>query len=97
MKKAKREMLSRPICDMGFQHLKEFKMARYERLESPVFVIIEERPKKYFTEEEWQQYFIDELNVAFLIENNLPISEDVENRIIKANRKVKAYLEEERC
>ena len=54
MKKAKREMLSRPICDMGFQHLKEFKMARYESLESPVFVIIEERPKKYFTEEEWQ-------------------------------------------
>ena len=51
MKKAKREMLSRPICDMGFQHLKEFKLARYEMLESPVFVIIEERPKKYFTEE----------------------------------------------
>lgn len=80
------------MSQFNFQNLREYRQRRYERLEYPVFLIIEERPKKYFTEKEWWQYLQDNCWVSLYIESGLPIPEDLENRIIKANRKIKQYL-----
>ena len=75
-----------------FQNLRKYRQRRYERLECSTFLIIEERPEKYFTEKEWWQFLQDNSRVSIYIESDLPIPEDLENRIIKANRKIKQYL-----
>ena len=80
------------MSQFDFQNLREYRQRRYERLECPTFLIIEERPEKYFTEKEWRQYLQDDIRVIICIESDLPIPEDLENRIIKANRKIKQYL-----
>lgn len=54
-----------PICEMPFSHLKEFRWRRKVRLGLDRFIIIEERPKNYFTEEEWCQYFKDDFTAYY--------------------------------
>lgn len=78
---------------MSFEHLNKFKRQRQERL-GIGFIIIEERPEKYFTEEEWCQYFRDDFTAWVCIENYLPIPEDVEIRLLKAKAKIDLYFAE---
>lgn len=59
------------------------------------FIIIEERPEKYFTEEEWRQYFIDDLTACCCIDQDLPVPEDVEIRLLKAMTKINLYIKGE--
>lgn len=56
------------------------------------FIIIEERPANYFTEEEWHQYFLDNLFASLCIEKDLPIPEDVEIRLLTATDKIHRYF-----
>lgn len=77
---------------MSREEYNEYKFRRYERLGLPIFYIIEERPKDFFTEEEWIQYQKDNFEVGICILNNKPISEDVEERIMKYAVKINRYF-----
>lgn len=79
---------------MSFPHLNEYRWRRKARLGLDRFIIIEERPKNYFTEEEWCQHFKDELTAHYCIENDLPVPEDVEIRLLKAMSKIDLYIVE---
>lgn len=90
----KKSRISMPICEMPFSNLKEFRWRRKVRLGLDRFIIIEERPKNYFTEEEWCQYFKDDFTAYYCIENDLPVPEEVEIRLLKAMVKIDLYIAE---
>ena len=77
---------------MAFPMLEEYRWRRKKRLGIADFVIIEERPENYFSEEEWHQYFLDDMTAHFCIERDLPVPEDVEIRLLEATEKIKRYF-----
>jgi len=83
-----------PICQMSFSHLNEYRWRREERLGIAGFTIIEERPAIYFTEEEWHQYFLDSTIASRCIEDDFPIPEDVEIRLLTATDIIHRYFME---
>ena len=84
-----------PVCQMPFPRLNEYRWRRKERLGIADFIIIEERPEKYFSEEEWRQYFWDEMTACLCIEKDLPVPEDVEIRLLEAADKIRRFFQED--
>ena len=89
MKKSIRNFTS---SEFRFQHLAEFKIRREDRLGMVGLLFIDERPKKYYTEEEWRQFLNDYYMALWLIDNFKPIPEELEHHVLKGNQKLKEYF-----
>lgn len=83
-----------PVCQMTFPLLSEYRWRRKERLGIAGFIIIEERPEEFFSEEEWRQYFWDDMTANHYIDWDLPVPEDVEIRLLEATSKIKRFFQE---
>ena len=88
----KKSIRSSTSSEFTFPHLAEFKIRREDRLGLVSGLFIDERPEKYYTEEEWCQFLDDYFTTLWLIDNFKPIPEELEHRVLKGTKKLKEYI-----